>query len=297
MAYLKGLGFKGLITASNWATADPRVFGPLEKYTYLPGDFVDRHGYFDCNDKGEAAEWSVRAGHTYADRSALRFEPEEPGKPKAYVHPGMDPSYNDKPSMISETTFNRPNRYRSEAPLYYACYGALQDSDAIVHFAMDSSAWSTKPGYFVQPWTLMTPAMAGQFPAAALIYRKGLVAPGETVVDLNLKLADLLDLQGTPMPQDASFDELRLKDVPKGSTIQPGNVIDPLVHFVGRTNVNITENGGPAKLVDLSTYIDRAHQLVTSTNRQLKLDFGKGVLKIDAPAAQGLSGNLHDAGA
>ena len=80
--------------------------------------------------------------------------------------------------MISETTWNRPNRYRSEAPLFYAAYGALQDSDAIVHFALDSADWSVKPGFFMQPWTLMSPAMMGQFPAAALIYRKGLVEPG-----------------------------------------------------------------------------------------------------------------------
>ena len=51
----------------------------------------------------------------------------------------MDPSYDGKPSMISETTWNRPNRYRSEAPLFYAAYGALQDSDAIVHFALDTA--------------------------------------------------------------------------------------------------------------------------------------------------------------
>jgi len=43
----------------------------------------------------------------------------------------MDPHYDGKPSMISETTFCRPNRHRSEAPLYFAAYGALQDSDAI----------------------------------------------------------------------------------------------------------------------------------------------------------------------
>ncbi len=44
----------------------------------------------------------------------------------------MDPHYNGKPSMISETTWTRPNRFRSEAPLYLAVYGALQDSDAII---------------------------------------------------------------------------------------------------------------------------------------------------------------------
>ena len=31
--FLRGLGFKGVITASNWITASPEVLGPLEKYT------------------------------------------------------------------------------------------------------------------------------------------------------------------------------------------------------------------------------------------------------------------------
>ncbi len=185
---LRDLGFKGVICASNWVTADPRVLGPLERYTYNTCDFIDRHGYFGCDTKGDSADWSIRDGQTYADRSALRFDPEEPGKPKAFNHPAMDLGYDGKPSMISETTWNRPNRYRSEAPLYYAAYGALQGSDSIVHFALDTTAWTVKPGYFMQPWTLMSPAMMGQFPAAALIYRKGLVATGETVVDLNLNL-------------------------------------------------------------------------------------------------------------
>jgi hypothetical protein len=198
--------------------------------------------------------------------------------------------------MISETTFCRPNRYRSEAPLFYAAYGALQDTDAIVHFALDSSTWTVKPGFFMQPWTLMTPAMLGQFPAAALIYRTGLVPYGDTLVNLNLKLDDLLDLQGTPLPQDAAFDELRLKDVPSGTDIKPGNVIDPLVHFAGRTNVRFSQQGGPPVLKDLRLYIDRRGQSVTSSTGQLRLDYGRGILTINAPAAQGISGALHEVG-
>src|SRR5207248_7044665 len=80
------------------------------------------------------------------------------------------------------------------------------------------------------------------------------------------------------------------------TTIKPGNVIDPLIHFAGRTRVRFTEHGGPARLLDLSRLIDRAHSTVTSTNGQLKLDYGKGLLTINAPAAQGISGNLRDAG-
>ena len=294
--FLRGLGFKGVITASNWATADPQVLGPLEKLSYTVGDFIDRHGYVSCLGKGEGAEWSIRAGHTYADRSVLRFDPEEPGKPRSFVHPAMDPSYDGKPSMLSETTWNRPNRYRSEAPLFYAAYGALQDSDAIVHFADDGAEWTVKPGYFMQPWTLMSPAMMGQFPAAALIYREGLIAPGALLVDLNLGVPDLLDLKGTPLPQDAAFDELRLKDVPEGTTLRTGQVIDPLVHFAGRTNVNFTAKAGPATLADLKDLVDRGRKRVTSRGGQLRLDYGQGVLTLNAPAAQGASGSLRAAG-
>lgn len=302
--YLRKLGFKGLITASNWATASPEVFGPLEKYTYTAGDFIDRHGYFGCRNEGEFSEWSLRDGHTYVDRSALRFENEEPGKPAFFVHPGMDPKYDNKPSMISETTWNRPNRHRGEAPLYLATFGALQDSDCIVHFAKDGVDWSVKPGYFMQPWTLTAPSQFGQFPAAALIYRRGLVKTGDVMADVTLKVEDLLNLKGTPLPQDAAFDELRLKDVPDGTTLKPGQRIDPLIHFVGRTKVTFDQSrtGKSARpttsvqLTSLAPFIDHSKKLVTSQTNELKLDWGNGVLTINAPAAQGASGNLASAG-
>src|SRR5262249_2803940 len=151
-------------------------------------------------------------------------------------------------SMISETTWTRPNRFRTEAPLTLAAYGALQGSDSIVHFAFDGIDWSVKPNYWMQPWTLATPTQLGQFPAAALLYRKGLVSTGDLLVNLSLKPSDLLDLKGTPLPQDASFDELRLKDVPNGSSTTTNGIIDPLVHYAGRTNVNFTDDGGTNKI-------------------------------------------------
>ena len=100
------------------------------------------------------------------------------------------------------------------------------------------------------------------------------------------------------MPQDAAFDELRLKDVPEGPSLKPGNVIDPLVHYAGRTAVTFRETGPASKpkIADLKPYIDRKKQTVTSTNGQLKLDYGQGLLTINAPSAQGISGSLRDAG-
>jgi hypothetical protein len=294
--FLRSLGFKGLITPSNWATASPEVFGPLEKWSHATGDFIDRHGYFGVTHQGENAAWSIRNGHTYTDRSALRFENSTPGKPKQFVHPAMDITYAGKPQMISETTWNRPNRYRSEAPLYFAAYGALQGSDAIVHFALDGAQWSVKPGFWMQPWTLMAPSQAAQFPAAALIYRRGLVRPGGVLAKIDLNTNDLLQLKGTPLPQDASFDELRLKDVPAGTEVKPGQRIDPLIHYAGRVEVNFTGTASKTTLSDLKPLVDRAAKTVRSSTKELSLDYEKGLLVINAPLAQGASGNLQAAG-
>ena len=296
-AFLRKLGFKGPVTASNWITASPEVFGPLEKLSYTPGDFIDRHGYFGCDQKGQNSEWSIRDGHTYSDRSALRMEAEEPGKPRQFVNPLMDPHYANLPSMISETTWTRPNRFRSEDPLCFAAYGALQHSDAIIHFALDSGdRWPVKPGFFMQPWTLMSPALMGQFPAAALIFRRGLVAAGDLLAEVSLNKADLLHLKGTPLPQDASLDEFRLKDVPQGSEVKPGERLDPLLHYAGRTNVKFTDGPGGVKLKPAGKLIDHARQTVTSSTGELNLDYGHGVLTLNAPAAQGVSGMLKTAG-
>jgi len=295
--YLRQTGFKGVITASNWTTASPELFGPLEKLSYTVTDFVDRHGYFGCNHKGDCAEWSVRNGHTYSDRSALRFDAETPHQPKQFVNAIMDPHYDDKPSMISETAFNRPNRYRSEAPLYQAVYGALQDSDCLVHFALDGDRWAVKPRFFMQPWTLMSPATMGQFPAAALLYRRGLVTPGAVLATVNLNRTDLAHLVGTPLPQDAALDELRLKDVPTGNAApKSGQRLDPLLHYAGRVHVQFTNAPGSVTGTDVQSLIDHRAQSVASSTGELKLDYGKGVLTINAPRAQGVTGALRLAG-
>jgi hypothetical protein len=292
--FLRRLGFKGVITASNWATASPEVFGPLEKLSYSVGDFIDRHGYFSTGLKGENAAWSIRNGHSYVDRSALRFDGAAPGAPKQFVHPVMDPNYG-KPSMISETTFERPNRYRTEAVPLFAAYGALQGSDAIVHFALDGGRWTVQPRFWMQPWTLMSPVMAGQFPAAALIFRQSLVRPGEQLAEVRLNTNDLFSLKGTPFPQDASFDELRARDLPSGQ-VKPGQRIDPLIHFAGRTAVHFGAGESEANVVSLEKLIDRSNQVVTSSTGELQLDYGKGLLTINAPKAQGLCGPLDQAG-
>jgi hypothetical protein len=301
--YLRELGFAGLVTTSNWTTASATYLTPIEKWTYTVGDVIDRHGYFDCALKGDNAEWSVRAGHTYRDRSALRFDAEQANKPAEFGHPANDPAWGGKPSIISETTFNRPNRYRGEAPLFYAVYGSLQGGDAIVHFALDSAGWSVKPNFWMQPWTLWTPTQMGQFPAAALIYRQGLVGADDVVADLSVRVDDLLNLKGIALAQQAALDQLRAADrrspaetADAKADAKADGTLDPLLFYVGRTRVNFVDGPAKSTLADVAKRIDRAARTVMSANGQVKLDWGRGVLTVDAPAAQVIAGNVMAAG-
>jgi len=50
-----------------------------------------------------------------------------------------------------------------------------------------------------------------------------LIKPGKVLASIQSEHTDLLNLKGTPLPQDANFDELRLKDVPQGTDVKPGN--------------------------------------------------------------------------
>jgi hypothetical protein len=203
----------------------------------------------------------------------MRFDGERPGEARDFANPAMDAHYGGKPSMLSETAWNRPNRFRSEAPLFLAAYGALQHTDAVVHFALDGDRWAVKPQYFMQPWTLLSPAMMGQFPVAALIFRRGLVAAGAVLAEIELNREELLRLEGSPLAQ-----------------------LDPLVHHAGRVDVRFTPSATSTTLRATAPFIDRATQRVTSTTGELSLDYRMGVLTIDAPRVQGASGRLRDAG-
>jgi hypothetical protein len=112
------------------------------------------------------------------------------------------------------------------------------------------------------------------------------------MADLPVKLKDALALKGSKLVQQASLDELRKADVMKGVPETSETGIDPLIHFVGRTNIRLDEEGGNARLQDLARFIDRDARTVTSSTGEIKLDYGRGLLTIDAPSAQGASGNL-----
>ncbi len=290
------LGFGGLVVVSNWNTANPQKLEPVERWTYMDGDFTDKHAYFKSYAEGEHVAWSIRPRHIIGDRALTQFMPEDTTKETtSYDVPWIRPSWNGKPKMISETSWLRTNQYRAEAPLFYAAYGALNGTDAYTHFDFDTHKWEVKPRFFVQPWTLMSPTQMGQFPAAALIYRLNYVQEGPASVVLNLSEEAMFDLKGLPLPNDGGIDKMRAEDFAGGDVkIDTDTGLDPLLKLTGRILVNLGQDGqdriNPAALEK----IDYEAKVVESINGQLKLNWGEGLMTINAPKAQGVVGFLGE---
>lgn len=292
-AYLKqDLGYRGLVYCSNWKTASAQYLDPLDKYANVVADFFDRHGYFGGVHNGPNASWNIEVNQTYDDRSALKFRSSD-GTADDFGNPVFDLIYQRQPSVITEVNWPLPNRYRADMILVGAAYGALQGSDAIYWFAGGSSTWDGLPGKF----SIQTPVVQGQFPAAALIYRQGLVQTAPRVVDLQLAVTNLFALKGTPLPAPQNFDQLRGDDIPPGGTLTNVSAIDSLAFLVGRVGVDFVTNAAPqSQVLDLSPFINRTNKTVRSFTGELEWDWGVGKLKINAPAAQGVTGFLSAMG-
>ena len=283
----KGLGYKGLVQASNWITANAQILGPLDKWSNAVCDYMDRHGYFGGPHEGERAGWSINAGDRYDDACALT----EVAKGSL---PLMDVIYNGLPSIISEVNWTPPNRFRADFPFLFATYGVLQGTDGVYFFALSGPSWQQ----VLSKFSIQTPVIMGQFPANALVYRLGLVQESQPVVEANLKLQDLFALKGAPVSQPMNLDELRARDIPAGQTapVQQLKAIDPLAHLVGKVQMNFVDRDIPSRLADLSRYIDRNGSKVRSVTGQLLWDYGRGLVTVDAPKAQGVCGFLQKAG-
>lgn len=275
----KELGLKCLVVASNWRTADEAQLGAIERWTYQACDVIDRHGYFGGRHEGARASYAILAGDTFEDRSALRT-------PWATPIPFIQ--YEGRPHSISEIGWSGPNRDRADAPLLAAAYGSLNGMRAFGWFAVAGPSWQESPSKF----PLSTPSVLGQFPAAALIFRRGDLQEGPVVLRQSLDLEKQFELEGCGFAEEAALDELRARDVPDGA--KTARNLDPRTFLVGK----VVRSFGPASVEasDLRPFVDPDRKIVKSATREIACDYGRGILTIDAPNAQGAAGFLGAAG-
>ena len=280
--FQKDLNIKNLVISSNWTVSDSFTLGALEKYTYMAGDAIDRHGYTggEHTSKDGSSAYAVRTGHTFKNLGGVK----SPGTlPLQFI------KIEDYPHLISEIGWTNPDLYRADYSFLTSAYGSLQDIDAFFAFALGGTDWDASMNKFA----LSCPVILGNFPAYALLYRRGDIKPADPVIRQILNVNDLFAMKGSGDLSEQSLDDLRLKDVPPGSTVT-GEVknIDPLAFYVGRVNRTFTGNPKDSFEMNLSKYINKDKKTVSSLTGELLWDYGNGIAAMNTPKSQGAAGFL-----
>ena len=293
--YKKTLGCGQIVNASNWFTADPIKLNDLERYTYTAGDVVAVNKYYNGGvHQGDNNGWRIDPGHHFTSVSALTNPRDLPTNLKQVV---------GHPMIITESSWVAPMGFQSEGPFLMAAYQSLTGVDAFYWFSVGSPEYQTDLGFSflnlggqhpLTKWSANVPAIMGEFPACALMYRQGYIKQGAPVVHEERPLADLWARKTPLIAEDKSFDPNRAGTGAGQSQIAQG--ADPLAFLVGPVEVEYGGDASKSKVADLSPFIDAAHKTVKSETGEIRLNYGTGVCVVNAPRAQGATGFLGQAG-
>ena len=283
--FRKDLGLKSLVSCSNWQTADPTMLDALERYTYAAGDVIDRHGYFGGAHTGPRSGYALDPGDTFADRAGVL----EPWALPIHVN-----QVEGHPHVISEIGWPNPNRYKAEFPFLAAACGSTTGLNGIFFFAVGDAGWESGARKFAAA----CPTIIGQFPAVALMYRRGDLKEAPVVVHESLRLDDLFAFKGSAAVTPQNLDELRRSDVPPGGESRGKRVasIDPLAFCVGVVERSFDKTASTARARDLGPFVDRNAKTLRSATGELAWDWGKGFATVNSPRTQGATGFLSRAG-
>jgi len=178
---MRECGVKIPICGTNWTSSSP-----ANMKTQLVMDYLDDHKYF--------YDWRWGEFEKHCQNLAITQ------KENSFLAPCVHSAATDRPTYISEWDMPWPNEFRAESPLYCAAFGMLQDwSGFAIHtysysarldrmemlgkeiFAEKIGNVPYRQGIF-SAWN--DPAKFGLFYHAALITRRGDVAPALEEVQL-----------------------------------------------------------------------------------------------------------------
>ncbi len=288
----KELGCKSLVNAGNWRTADNVRLLDAERYSYTPNEVMAVNRYYSPYHGGANNGWAICKGDKFLDLSCLLAPRDFPVGLK---------QVDGYPIIITESSWVPPLGYQSEGPFLVAAYQSLTGVAGYFWFATGSEDWrhpGSANGYMPSEgkWVCTTPMLAGQWPAAALMYRKGYVKKGEPAVVESRALADIMQRRMPIIAEDPGFDPNRDKgQIAEKSNIKDG--VNPLAFLVGPVLAKYGGDPAQSKVMDLAKYIDDKTKIVKSNTGELAWDYGQGICTLNAPKAQGATGFLKKVGA
>lgn len=271
------LGCKQLINAGNWKTANAARLNDIERWSYTANEVIGVNRYFNGGSHVNPTDrrksgYAITKGDQFSGQSVLR-------QPRRFPLTLKLPA--GKPFIISESSWVPPLKYQSEGPFLIAAYSSLTGFDTYYWFAMGEPDWARPMG----KWSMNTPMLAGQFPAASILFRRGYVKRADPVLVEHRSLEDLWQRRKPLAVEDAGYDPNR----DQGTMNQLSAVktsMDPLAYLAGPVEVQYDSDPAKSKL----TEVNNSAGTVTSQTSELKWDTRDGLCTLDAPKAQGITG-------
>ena len=285
------LGCKQLINAGNWRTADAAKLDDAERWSYTANDVIAVNRYYSPVHIGADRGWRIDPGDMFEDASVLVRPLELPLNLRQVA---------GHPMMVTESHWVPPLGYQSEGPFLVAAYQSLTGVDVFYWFGTGEAEWSNQDrapwdSASRAKWAIGNPMVLGQFPAAALLFRKQFLKEGAAVIQETRTLDAVWRRDPPVLAEDPGYDPNR----DSGDTARRsarGRKADPLAFLVGPVKVDYNTKPGEPKVIDLGQFIDHKTKVIRSNTGQVRFEYGRGVCTIDAPCAAGASGFLKQRG-
>lgn len=275
------LGCKALINAGNWRTADNVRLNDAERWSYTANEVDAVNRYTGGIHKGPNEGWSVERGDKYTSTSILTNPKEFPINIKQTA---------GRPMMVTESMWVMPCANMVEAPFLISAYSSLNGVDAYFWFATTDEQWTppqSANGYNdgQMKWFFGSPDVLGAFPAAAYMYRKGLIQRGAPAVWEVRQLPDIWSRRTPIISEESGYDPNRdAGDIAPTSTVKAG--VDPMAYFLGPVQV---QYDAKSESFASTKGWDAQHRTVLSNTNQLLLNYEDGICTLNTPMAQGFA--------
>jgi hypothetical protein len=274
MAFIRGLGFKGLINGTNnW-------YGLPAVKSQLVCDYMDINGYQNQNmATGQSENRFDKQNFRVVQYAAVNYQ-------EGYDTANTIEWYNctpflkwqlggvaGKPLISSEWNWKAAGYFNSEGPVLIAAYGSLQDLSGFFEFEYDNVA-SRSHGFN----SLSEPTLA-QFPMAAIAFRRGYVSVARETVTFDVTDSDTALSYATTGARAYSF--FQTPDVPRALSA---------VHKVRKQFIT---DGALKRPHDYVRLLAETRNPVKSDTGEIVWDVNdhsNGIITVDAPKLQAVVG-------
>jgi hypothetical protein len=281
------LGCHSLIESCNWTTADNRFLLDVERFTYTANDVIDSHPYFASVHVNPTSPGTANYGVSVGDYYQSVTVVTNPRQlPSAYKQAA------GYANIASESTWFNPNRFKAEGPLLIAAYNSLADIDGWIWGFTGTLEYDDSENEA----PLAMPSLMGQFPGAALLYRRGDV---QTTLAVREE-CNLTRAYHKQMPLVSQYSGENPPYNPAYNPVTGTGRLDPLAMLTGRVECDFrTQDASNYVATNVLSQMNTTDQVVESlplpgaVHGQLKLDGSNGLFQVNTPRSQGVCGFLN----